>query len=180
MPPCFEGDPVVLGEGWTMRPVVSHVAGKDDFEVKRSNAPARSCTLGSWHDMLGRTFSGKVEYRVAFDSPCAGKALLDLGKVCWCASVRMNGCDAYARFFGPFQFEVELEKGHNVLEVTVANLLANQVGDPDIRARIAKDYPPFEGYEYFQGPYDGANHDSGLYGPVTIRPFATSKNGARR
>jgi hypothetical protein len=63
---------------------------------------------------------------------------------------------------------VDVAEGRNELKVTVANLLANQLGDPDIRARIAKDYPPLPNYERYQGVYDGINHDSGLFGGVSV------------
>ena len=84
-------------------------------------------------------------------------------------SIRLNGQEAGARFFGPFVFEVDVRKGRNVLEVTVANLLSNQLGDPAIRQRIAQAYPPCRTYEYKQRNYDGENGQSGLMGPVTVQ-----------
>ena len=61
-----------------------------------------------------------------------------------------------------------MRKGRNVLEVTVANLLANQVGDDAIRDRILRDWRPNGQYDGFQRPFDGQNHESGLFGPVTL------------
>ena len=167
---------IKLKSGWKIRPAVSHVAGKSDFEISTCTGKAKPCALGDWRNILGRTFSGKAEYSITFDSPSAGKAQLDLGKVCWTASVRMNGKDAGAKFFPPFVFEVELVKGKNELVVTVANLLANQLGDPDIRARISADYPPLPTYERFQGIYDGVNHESGLFGGVSVRLYSPSED----
>jgi hypothetical protein len=88
----------------------------------------------------------------------------------------MNGKNIGAKFFGPFVFEVELKKGKNELVVIVANLLANQLGDPDIRARISKEHPPIENYERYQGIYDGVNHEAGLFGGVSIYPYILDGN----
>ena len=61
-----------------------------------------------------------------------------------------------------------LKKGKNVLEVTVANLLANQLGDDAIRGRILRDFQPNGNYDRFQRPFDKLNHESGLFGPVSL------------
>ena len=160
---------------WTLRPLVSHEAGADDFILRQCDAPARPVALGDWRGVLGENFSGKALYRAEFDSPAEGEAVLDLGEVKWCASVRMNGADIGARFFGPFRWTVRLAKGRNVLEVTVANLLANQVGDDAIRDRILRDWQPNGSYDPHQRPFDRDNHASGLFGPVSlVLPLATS------
>lgn len=96
-------------------------------------------------------------------------ARLDLGKVCWCANVRLNGRTVGTKFFGPYVFDVELVKGENILEVTVANLLANQISDPLVRTRLIKRYPPSDNYERRQSQYDRENNESGLFGPVSVR-----------
>ena len=64
---------------------------------------------------------------------------------------------------------VKLKKGRNVLEVTVANLLVNQVGDDAIRDRVLRDFKPNGKYDRFQRPFDRLNHESGLFGPVTLQ-----------
>jgi hypothetical protein len=154
--------------GWTLHPLVSHIAGKEDFEIRPCDMPAQPVALGDWRGVLGDTFSGKAFYRAEFDSPDGGGAILDLGEVKWCASVRLNGEDLGGRFFGPFRWNVRLAKGRNVLEVTVANLLANQVGDDAIRDRILRDWQPNGRYDSHMRPFDKDNHESGLFGPVTI------------
>ena len=154
--------------GWTLRPLVSHIAGKEDFEIRPCDVPAQPVALGDWRGILGGTFSGKAFYRAEFDSPDGGGAILDLGEVKWCASVRLNGEDLGGRFFGPFRWNVRLAKGRNVLEVTVANLLANQVGDNAIRDRILRDWQPNGAYDSHMRPFDKDNHESGLYGPVRV------------
>ena len=154
---------------WTLRPLVSHVAGSADFELRPCDEPARPVALGDWRGVLGDTFSGKALYRAEFDAPGDADAVLDLGDVKWCAAVRLNGADLGARFFGPFRWTVRVAKGRNVLEVTVANLLANQVGDDAIRDRILHDWQPNGSYDAHQRPFDRDNHESGLFGPVTLR-----------
>ena len=164
----YSGKRVILDSGWTLRATVSHEAGKNDFEVKPCNGRAVATSLGDWRGILGETFSGKAVYRVEFDSDSDGDALLDLGDVKWCAVVRLNGKDLNARFFGPFRWPVTLKHGRNVLEVTIANLLVNQVGNDAIRDRIIRDFQPNGTYDHFQRPFDKLNHESGLFGPVTI------------
>lgn len=162
-------DAMALCPDWTLRPLVSHVAGPADFELRPCDAPARPVALGDWRGVLGETFSGKALYRAEFDAPEEGDAVLDLGDVKWCAAVRLNGVDLGARFFGPFRWRVRVAKGRNVLEVTVANLLANQVGDDAVRDRILRDWRPNGSYDAHQRPFDRDNHASGLFGPVTLR-----------
>ncbi|MBQ3810261.1 MAG: hypothetical protein II839_05520 [Kiritimatiellae bacterium] len=154
---------------WSLRPLVSHVAGSQDFEIRTCESPARPVALGDWRGELGETFSGKALCRAEFDAPEDADAVLDLGDVKWCAAVRLNGADLGARFFGPFRWRVRVAKGRNVLEVTVANLLANQVGDDAIRDRILRDWQPNGSYDARQRLFDRDNHASGLFGPVTLR-----------
>ena len=164
-----------LASGWTLKALVSHEVGASDFEIKSCSADAKPVSLGDWRGVLGGTFSGKALYRVEFESETEGDALLDLGEVKWCASAQLNGDDLGARFFGPFRWPAKLKKGRNILEVTVANLLVNQVGDDAIRDRVLRDFQPNGRYDRFQRPFDKANHESGLFGPVTIRSLAVRR-----
>ena len=157
-----------LDSGWALRPLVSHVAGEKDFEIRSCDAEAKEVTLGDWRERLGERFSGKALYRVEFDSDSADEALLDLGEVKWCAAVRLNGEDLGSRFFGPFRWPVKVAKGHNILEVTVANLLVNQTGNDALRDRIHREFPPIGPYDTRQRIFDRENHESGLFGPVRI------------
>ena len=168
---------LALDAGWTLKPLVSHVAGAEDFEIRVCADEARPVALGDWRGVLGGTFSGKALYRVAFDSDAGGDAQLDLGEVKWCAAARMNGENLGARFFGPFRWLVKVRKGRNVLEVTVANLLANQIGDDEIRDRILLDWQPNGNYDRFQRPFDAQNHECGLFGPVTLVVAHSARRG---
>lgn len=157
-----------LTDGWTVRRVVSHEAGKEDFVIRSVDEMPVNATLGDWRGRLGETFCGKATYRIEFDSDAVREVQVDLGRVCWCAGVRLNDEDLGNRFFGPFRWNATLAKGRNVLEVTVANLLSTLLGDRAVRARIAAAYPPSPGYDPRQAPGDLQNRESGLFGPVRI------------
>jgi hypothetical protein len=167
-PAVYGGRHIGVANGWTVKKLISHEAGESDFEIKKCDDEARSTVLGDWRPMLGDDFSGKALYQVEFDSPKEGRAKLDLGDVKWCASVKLNGIECGVRFFGPFVWEIDVKKGKNILEVTVANLLANQTANENLRDRVQRQFPPKSPYDWQQRVFDRENHDSGLYGPVTI------------
>ena len=159
---------VTLNKGWTVRPLVSHSLGEDDFVITKRNDAAVPTSLGDWRTLFGEHFSGKVLYTCRFNSNKAEKMTLDLGKVGWTCSVKLNGKELPAKFFGPFIWEVETQSGENVLEVTVANMLANAVSDPVKRTKVATKYPPNPTYDPRQRAWDRENHESGLMGPVRL------------
>ncbi len=165
----YDGEICVLDNGWTMRPLVSHSLGDDDFVIEKKACTAVQAALGDWRTILGDHFSGKALYTCRFDYGKAEKVLLDLGKVGWTCSVKFNGKELPAKFFGPFVWEVETKAGENLLEVTVANMLANAVSDPVKRAKAAAKYPPSSTYDPRQRVWDRENNDSGLMGPVQLR-----------
>ena len=168
-PARYEDAAQEIASGWTIRPLVSHEAGATDFEIKSCEEKTIPVSLGDWRSVLGEKFSGKAVYRAEFNADFDGDAIIDIGKVKWCASMRLNGRDLGARFFEPFRWPVKVKKGSNILEVTVANLLVNQVGDDAFRNRVANSYPPKGCYEDAQRIFDRDNHESGLFGPVTIK-----------
>jgi hypothetical protein len=163
----FSGRKVEIG-GWSAKRICSYVAGKDDFEIKTCEEEFRPVRLGDWRPVFGDRFSGKVVYRAELDAVSAGKVKIDLGSVKWCALLKINCIDCGARFFGSFVWEAEVIVGKNVLEVTVANLLANQTGDAALRDRVIREFPPKSPYDRQQRIFDRENHDSGLYGPVVL------------
>ena len=55
---------------------------------------------------------------------------------------------------------------------TKRNMLANAVTEPKMRAKVMAKYPPSETYDSKQSAYDLENHESGLFGPVRIRPLS--------
>ena len=167
--PNYDGDIRELKEGWTVRPLVSHSLGDDDFVISGMDTVAVPTAIGDWRTLFGDHFSGKALYVCRFKCEKAEKLMLDLGKVGWTCSVRLNGKELPAKFFGPFCWEIETMAGENVLEVTVANMLANAVSDPVKRAKAAAKYPPNSTYDPRQRVWDRENHESGLMGPVRLR-----------
>ena len=157
-----------LAVGWTVRRPAAHKVGAVDFEVVPFREDPVATELGDWRGMFGNHFSGKAVYRTSFASEKAGRMSLDLGRVCWSCGVRLNGREVGKKFFGPYRFDIDVNRGVNVLEVTVGNLLANALSDEVVRNRIARDFPPVSGYDMRQRAYDRANNESGLFGPVRI------------
>ena len=49
-----------------------------------------------------------------------------------------------------------------------ADALCAQLGDDAIRDRILRDFQPNGNYDRFQRPFDKLNHESGLFGPVSL------------
>jgi hypothetical protein len=135
--------------------------------------------LGSWtaqDDPETKRFAGSAHYTVEFDKP-AGDAndwLLDLGKVCDSARVKLNGHEVAALWCAPFKIAVGkwLQPGKNVLEVEVTNIAANRVRDLDIRKVNWKYFYDANLASLTQrGGLDASVwpiRDSGLLGPVTL------------
>jgi hypothetical protein len=94
---------------------------------------------------LGDDFSGKVVYRTTYVSEVQRDAEIDLGRVCWAVSLKVNGEDMLGRYAAPYRWRIRLKAGENVIEVTVANLLVNALNERE-HVRIARDYPPDSGY----------------------------------
>ena len=166
--PFVEEPERTVDSDWTLRPLVRHSAGATDFEVTRLDESVRAVELGDWRAQLGRTFSGRAVYTTTFTSEEEAEKWLDLGEVKWVASVKLNGKEVGTKFFGPYRWRVNLRKGENILEVTVANMLCNALSD-EVRDRIARDFPPRSGYDIRQAVFDREHHESGLFGPVTLR-----------
>ncbi len=115
--------------------------------------------LGDWSKQGLLSYSGMAVYRKTFHLPEAykeKKLVLDLGRVDASASVVVNQKPAGICGWAPYRFDITdlVKAGENVLEVTVANSLANHyiVGTPDPHV-----------YE--------RQTESGLFGPVRILPY---------
>ena len=132
------------------------------------DAPFALGRLGDWRPLFGEEFSGRIAYRTAFDSPAAGEAELDLGEVHNCCTVRLNGKDVGMRYAPPYRFRVELAKGANVLEVTVANSLANALASEAVQECVRKRFKVKSHYAKYAQQFNGQGHESGLYGPVRL------------
>lgn len=135
--------------------------------------PCQMETLKSWTldgDPKAENFSGTAVYRTEFDAP-AGKGpwLLDLGKVCHGARVRLNGADMGTLFMKPYRIPITSLKPHaNHLEVEVSNLSANRLRDLD-RRKVP--WRKFYFVNIHYRTFDASNWpvmDSGLIGPVKL------------
>jgi hypothetical protein len=143
--------------------------------------------LGSWTNYGGeavKKFSGTAMYTISFQKP-EGNAdgwLLDLGRVCESAAVKLNGKDL-GTLIGPlYRIPIlkDLMDEMNILEIKVSNLMANRIADLDRRnvnwkkfyninfpARRRENRGP-------DGLFNAARwlpRDSGLIGPVTLIPI---------
>ena len=156
-----------LKDGWTVRKAWAVRPGAADFEYPDCSAESeRPCVPGDWGTTFGTNFSGRAVYRVAFVAE-GDRAELDLGKVGVCAAARLNGRELEPRFAPPFRWEVSLAVGTNVLEVTVANTLANALV-PTL-GRIGRDFPPKSSWSFREEAfYARDDFASGLIGPVTL------------
>jgi hypothetical protein len=167
-----EGEAQSVAGVWRLRFIEGGPALPAEIETR---ALASWTTLG---DAEARRFAGTARYAIEVERP-AGDAddwLLDLGRVCESARVRLNGRDVGTLWCAPFQIRMGefLRPGRNLLEVEVTNLAANRVADLDRRGVVWKafheinfvnrDYRPFDASEW-------ASRDSGLVGPVTLVPL---------
>ncbi|MHC4658174.1 MAG: glycosyl hydrolase [Planctomycetota bacterium] len=136
--------------------------------------------LSSWTELgdeEAKRFAGTACYKVTFDKPAieADDWVLDLGRVCESACVRINGRHVGTLWSIPFRIPVGgfLREGENMLEVEVTNLSANRIADMDRREVNWKKFYEINfvniGYRKFDASGWPAM-DSGLLGPVRLIP----------
>jgi hypothetical protein len=137
--------------------------------------------LKSWtgFDLSGlKPFAGTGRYTISFNSPeiKAEDWMLDLGKVCESAKVKLNGHELGALWCAPFRETVGewLRPGKNTLEVEVTNLAANRIADLDRRKVKWKYFYDINMASKRYRTLDASDwplFDSGLLGPVTLTPL---------
>ncbi len=137
--------------------------------------------LASWttlDDVEAKRFAGTALYTIEFDHPSvdAEDWLLDLGRVCESARVKLNGRSVGVLWCKPFVIAVGdfLRLGKNTLEVEVTNLAANRIRDLDCRKVNWKYFSDINVVNLNYKPLDASNwplHDSGLLGPVRLQPI---------
>jgi len=144
--------------------------------------------LASWTELGGddaRRFAGTARYRLTFDSPLPGHAnwVLDLGRVCQSARVRLNGQELGVLFAAPFRVIVSgLRPTGNVLEVEVTSTAANRIRDMDRSGVPWKRMRDINLVNIDYKPFDASGwplHDAGLLGPVTLTPISPRNPAAR-
>jgi len=141
--------------------------------------PFRTDKLGSWTefgDDDAQSFSGTAIYTLHFDVPSDTSEvgwILDLGKVCQSARVRINGKALGTIFIPPFRLPVnELIPKDNVLEVEVTSTSANRIRDLDRRGIKWKNFYDANIVNLQRKPFDASKWpaaEAGLIGPVTLQ-----------
>lgn len=128
-----------------------------------------------------KSFAGTGRYTISFDAPDskADDWMLDLGKVCESATVKLNGHQLPALWCAPFRETVGewLKPGKNALEVEVTNLAANRIADFDRRKVKWKYFYDINMASKRYRSLDASDWpllDSGLLGPVTLTPLRKS------
>jgi len=125
-----------------------------------------------------KSLAGTGRYTIIFDRPEA-KAddwMLDLGKVCESARVKLNGHQLGALWCAPFRETVGewLKPNKNTLEVEITNLAANRIADLDRRKVKWKYFYDINMASKRYRSLDASDwplFDSGLLGPVTLTPL---------
>ena len=128
--------------------------------------PWKPIALGDWQEVMGKDFSGDVEYRTTFKAEKSSGAVLNLGKVLNSCEVFLNGEPLGSQIFTPMTFPLPKLKEENELVIRVSNTLANEYVYYDFGEWIA-DYEP--GYmEVLQKNFNQESLCSGLLGPVIV------------
>ena len=143
------------------------------IETKECAGEELSVSLGNWKAYFTDTFSGEAVYRTTFrldlDVLDSSDWILDLGKVEYTASVKLNGKPIGIAAFVPHQVRLggNLLQEENVLEIRVANTAANQTVSADVYSYFQlTDIGP---YHYRVGVMERESLGGGLYGPVVLK-----------
>ena len=158
-------------DSWELSPLRSYAIGKEAPTVTPCPERFTKVRLGDWRKTLGDYFSGDAVYRTTFRwrGDLSDGAYLDLGEVRYACEVRLNGQPLGCRMWRPFRFDLSgaLQRGDNLLEVTVSNTRANSLAAPE----VLEDWKPYLSafYEAVQRTFESSALPSGLFGPVVIR-----------
>ena len=125
-------------------------------------------------DSAATSFAGTGKYSISFNMSdvVADDWLLNLGKVCESARVKLNGESVGTLWSFPFKILVgkHLKKGTNILEIEITNLSSNRIRDLD---RQGSEWEKFFFVNIFYKKFDASNWpimNSGLLGPVNLTP----------
>jgi hypothetical protein len=173
------GETVDLADGWTARVDRHYVAGEHDYEIQPSPSPEfKPTALGRWATTLGlgEDFSGHVVYRRTVQIPesARGRRLfLDLPNVEYAAQVSVDGKKVGCVLWSPWRIELPAmtDRTEFVLEITVANTLANELTSARVRDAWAQRKGPGWPSCYHQRALDfeKESRGGGLVGPVQLR-----------
>ncbi len=139
--------------------------------------------LSSWTtqaDPALKYYAGTAVYRTTFhlpQGPVSQRLLLDLGKVCDLAEVRLNGQALGVLWKPPFAVDIAaaVKPGENILEIDVTstwnNRMIGDAGKPQSE-RVSFVVPLLRKGQPWLPAGDDKLTPSGLLGPVQLRPFA--------
>ena len=127
-------------------------------------------TMGDGHT---QNFAGTVKYTSDFVwEKSESSAILDLGLVKDCASVKLNGEECGILLGPSFKIKIEnLKPGKNILEVEVTNVAANRIRDLDKRGVVWRNFHDINLVNIEYEKFDASGweiRDAGLLGPVTL------------
>jgi hypothetical protein len=173
----LSGEPQEIEGTWS----VSFIDGGPELPSNRE-----IMELGSWTNFgpeVLKIFSGTARYTISFQKPVGlvDGWMLDLGRVCESASVRINGTDLGTLIGPDYRISVpnDIMQENNILEIEVSNLMANRIADLDRRNVNWKKFYninfPARGRENrgTDGLFNASHwslRDSGLIGPVQLVP----------
>jgi hypothetical protein len=157
---------------WTARKFHEYRIEKKNFEiVDLSKTKSVSVKPGDWQSLLGKEYSGDVEYSTTFDCPVSKiktAGFLDLGKVNYACEVFLNGKNLGRKIWAPFVFPIHdaIRAGKNELRIIVTNTMANQFTTTKVLDRWPSNIiGPYHRIAKF---FEGESMPSGLFGPVRI------------
>ncbi len=128
--------------------------------------------LPSWNDLGYQGYSGVMTYRAEFICRKDAKiAILELGKVCYAATVFVDNKKAGDVIFTPFKIVLkDLKKGKHQLKIQVMNTPASSICGDRKKLRMLEEKGVFNGtYAPIYLSIDRQKLTSGLLGPVRIR-----------
>lgn len=141
----------------------------------KCNTPVDLC---DWRKYLGNDFSGDVEYAIDFtfqENPDNRRLFIELGKVNYAASVKLNEKELGQLVWDPFRVDISdcIRKGENNLKIIVTNSLANSILADGLREKwcgnCGKSWPDIKFvYDDMQRNFEKDSLPSGLFGPVKI------------
>jgi hypothetical protein len=170
---------IELADGWTARVDRQYVFGAHEIEIRPTAKPEfKPAPLGRWAKSLGLSedFSGQVTYRRTVSVPEAMRGerlVLALSAVEYAARVTVDGREVGSVLWSPWRIELPplADRAQFVLEIQVANTLANELTSQRVRAEWGKRKGPGwpSPYENQQSRFEVDSRGGGLLGPVRLQ-----------
>lgn len=163
------GGEQVLDSGWNLY-------FSDSLKIRLENLTNWPLLPFSW----APNYSGPAVYEIKFklepEFQINNRFILDLGKVCEMATVRINDRIAGKAWYIPYQLEVPVSilKEENTLSIEVSNLDANRIIKLDRDHILWKNFYDINFVDITYQPFNASSWEplpSGLLGPVRLIPL---------